>query len=116
MMGENVFANCWYSGCSLIVHGIKYILFLFLCGAGCVCSMSGMGPGLVSMSPLRRSIRCSTSFLLCGMFFLFLCVLYLFVLFFVGICFGCCVTLMYVFCFLFVRLCVVLYWYFLVFL
>ena len=40
MMGENVFANCWYSGCSLIVHGIKYILFLFLCGAGCVCSMS----------------------------------------------------------------------------
>lgn len=23
MMGENVFANCWYSGCNFIVHGMK---------------------------------------------------------------------------------------------
>ena len=75
-MGENIFARCWYSGCSLIVHGMKYILFLFLCGVGCACSISGMGPGLVSMSPLRRSRRCSRSCLFCGMFSSFMFVLY----------------------------------------
>jgi hypothetical protein len=48
---------------------MKYILFLFLCEVGCACSISGMSPGLVSMSPLRRSRRCSKSFLLYGMFF-----------------------------------------------
>jgi hypothetical protein len=50
------FARCWYSGCSFIVHGIKYILFLLLCDGGCVLRMFGIGPGLVSMSP-PRSIR-----------------------------------------------------------
>jgi hypothetical protein len=50
-MGANVFAMCWYSGCSLIVFGMKYILALFLCVAGCVCRMLGIGPGLDSMSP-----------------------------------------------------------------
>ena len=50
-MGANVFAMCWYSGCSLIVFGMKYILALLLCIAGCVCSMLGIGPGLDSMSP-----------------------------------------------------------------
>ena len=53
---ENFFARCWYSGCSLIVQGIKYILLLDLCDGGCVLSMSGIGPGLVLMSP-PRSIR-----------------------------------------------------------
>ena len=57
MLGENCFAMCWYSGCNLIVHGIKYILHLFLCGFGCFCSRFGMGPGLGSMSPLSIS-RC----------------------------------------------------------
>ena len=50
------FAKCWYYGCSFIVQGIKYILFLLLCDGGCVSSMFGIGPGLVSMSP-QRSIR-----------------------------------------------------------
>ena len=50
-MGANVFAMCWYSGCSFIVFGINYILALFLCVAGCVCRMLGIGPGLSSMSP-----------------------------------------------------------------
>ena len=55
MLGENCFAKSWYSGCSLIVHVIKYILHLFLCGFGCFCSKFGMGPGLDSMSPLSIS-------------------------------------------------------------
>ena len=55
MMGENVYANCWYSGCSVIVHGMKYSLLLFLCGVGCPCSISSMSPRLVLMFPLRRS-------------------------------------------------------------
>ena len=52
--GANCFARCWYSGCSFIVQGMKYVLFLLLCGGGCVLSMSGIGPGLVSMSPPKR--------------------------------------------------------------
>ena len=51
----NCFAKCWYSGCSFIVQGIKYVLFLLLCDGGCVLSMFGIGPGLVSMSPQRSS-------------------------------------------------------------
>ena len=50
--GENVFARCWYFGCSFIVHSIKYVLYLRLCGDGCVSSMFGMGPLLVSISLL----------------------------------------------------------------
>ena len=107
MIGENFFANCWYSGCSLIVHGMKYILFLFLCAVGCACSMSGMGPGLVSMSPLRRSRRCSKSFFLYGMFFLFFCVLYWCLVCFMGIKFVlefiCCVCVF--FCMFYVDFC-----------
>jgi len=37
------------------VQGMKYILYLFLCGDGCVLSISGIGPGLVSISPPRSS-------------------------------------------------------------
>ena len=59
MLGENFLAKCWYSGCSLIVFGIKYILHLFLCMGGWACSRLGMGPGLVSMSPHSRSISSS---------------------------------------------------------
>ena len=51
----NCFANCWYSGCSFIVQGMKYVLSLLLCDGGCVLSMFGIGPGLVSMSPQRSS-------------------------------------------------------------
>ena len=54
MMGENCFARCWYASCSLIVHSIKYLLHLFLC----VGRILGIGPGLVSMSPLSNSSRC----------------------------------------------------------
>ena len=50
-MGANVFAMYWYSGCSFIVFGMKYMLALFLCVAGCVCRILGIGPGLGSMSP-----------------------------------------------------------------
>jgi hypothetical protein len=32
ILGENCFAKCWYSGFSLIVHAIKYILLLFCVG------------------------------------------------------------------------------------
>ena len=53
--GENVFARCWYSSCSFIVHSIKYVLYIHLCGDGCVFSMFGMCLGLVSISPLLSS-------------------------------------------------------------
>ena len=46
-----MFAMCWYSGCNFIVFGMKYVLAFFLCIAGCVCKMSGIGPGLGSISP-----------------------------------------------------------------
>ena len=72
MIGENCFARCWYSGCSLIVHSIKYILFLFLCVGGCLCSMLGMGPGLVSMSPLSSINRCEENVWFIKRFFCFL--------------------------------------------
>ena len=52
---ENCFAKCWYSGCSFIVQGIKYVLFLFLWDGGCVLSMFGIGPRLVSISPQRSN-------------------------------------------------------------
>ena len=71
-MGEKVFARCWYSGCNLIVHSMKYILFLCLCVDGCVCSKLGMGPGLVSMSPLNSSSRWVENFLFCGRSFSFM--------------------------------------------
>ena len=58
MLGENCFARCWYSGSNLIVHSIKYFLHLFLCAEGCFCKILGMGPGLVSMSPLSSISRC----------------------------------------------------------
>ena len=35
---------------------IKYVLYLRLCGGGCVSNMLGIGPGFVSMSPLLRNI------------------------------------------------------------
>jgi hypothetical protein len=50
-IGANVLARCWYSGCSFIVFGMKYVLALFLCVIGCVRRISGIGPGLGSMSP-----------------------------------------------------------------
>ncbi len=52
---------------------MKYILLLFLCVDGCVWSRLGMGPGLVSMSPLRSSSRRVENFLLCGRSFPFMC-------------------------------------------
>ena len=39
------------------MHVIKYVLYLCLCGGGCVSSMLGMGPGFVSMSPLLSNIN-----------------------------------------------------------
>ena len=54
-MGANVFAMCWYLGCSFIVFGIKYMLALFLCVARCVCRMLDIGLGLSSMSPHFRN-------------------------------------------------------------
>jgi hypothetical protein len=46
-----VLAMCWYSGCSFIVFGLKYVLALFLCVAGCVRRILGIGPGFSSISP-----------------------------------------------------------------
>ena len=37
------------------MHLINYVLYLRLCGDGCVSSMFGMGPRLVSISPLLSS-------------------------------------------------------------
>ena len=50
-IGANVLARCWYSGCSFIVLGMKYMLALLLCVVGCECRILGIGPGLDSMSP-----------------------------------------------------------------
>ena len=71
MIEENCCAKCWYSGFNLIVHSIKYILPLFLCVDGCVCRTLGMGPGLVSMSPLINSSRCREKVWIGGRFFLY---------------------------------------------
>jgi hypothetical protein len=55
-IGADVFAMCWYSGCSFMVFGIKYVMARCLCVAGCVRKRSGIGPGFSSMSPhLSRS-------------------------------------------------------------
>ena len=35
---------------------IKYVLYLRLCGGGCVSNILGIGPGFVSMSPLLSII------------------------------------------------------------
>ena len=67
-LGENSLAKCWYSGWSLIVLGMKYILHLFLCAAGCVFSKLGIGPGFVSMSPHSISRRCVFNVLFCVSF------------------------------------------------
>ena len=55
------FARCWYSGYNLMVHSMKYFLHMFLCVEGCVCRILGMGPGLVSISPLSNSMNCKES-------------------------------------------------------
>src|SRR5450631_69204 len=73
MIGDNCFARCWYSGCNLIVHSIKYLLHLFLCVVGCVCRMLGMGPGLVSMSPLCSISKCKANVWVMRRFFRSLC-------------------------------------------
>jgi hypothetical protein len=52
-----VFAMCWYSGCNFIVFGIKYVLALFLCVTGCVRRISGIGPGLGSISPHCNNVN-----------------------------------------------------------
>ena len=49
-MGANVFAMSWYSGCSFIVFGIKYML-AFFCVTRCVRRILGISPGLSYMSP-----------------------------------------------------------------
>ena len=41
------------------MHSMKYLLHRFLCVDGCVCRMLGMGPGLVSMSPLSSRSKCN---------------------------------------------------------
>ena len=35
---------------------IKYVLYLRLCGEGCVSNILGIGPGFASMSPLLSNI------------------------------------------------------------
>ena len=35
---------------------IEYVLYLRLCGGGCVSNILGMGPEFVSMSPLLSNI------------------------------------------------------------
>ena len=62
---------------------MKYILLMFLCVDGCVCSILGMGPGLVSMSPLRSSKRCSDNVLFCISFSPLMCFVRLCLVFFV---------------------------------
>ena len=40
---------------------IKYVLYLRLCGGGCVSNMLGMDSGFVSMSPLLSNISVLSS-------------------------------------------------------
>ena len=47
---------------------IKYVLYLRLCGRGCVCNILGMDPGFLSISPLIVM-----SFGMCG-FVVFFCI------------------------------------------
>ena len=42
--------------CSFIVQVIKYVLYLCLCGRGCVSNILGIGPRFTSMSPLLSNI------------------------------------------------------------
>ena len=98
---------------------MKYVLFLFLCVDGCACSMLGIGPGLISMSPLRSIRRCIGSFLFCGGFFPFMSFVFVWLLFSSEIGFvmwsKCFVFLLCVFgILLVVCLYLVLYWYFFV--
>ena len=72
MLGKKYYAKCRYSICNLIVHAMRYILLLFLFVDGCVCSKLGMGPWLVSMSPLRNNSRGVDIFVFCGRFFFFM--------------------------------------------
>ena len=67
------------------MHSIKYFLHPFLCVFGCVCRMLGMGPGLVSMSPLRSISKCKEKVwivkrLLRSLCVVYCCFLFLFIL------------------------------------
>ena len=77
-VGENLCAKCWYSSCDFIVHGMKYILLLCLCEDGCLARMFGMGPGLASLSPHRRSNKYSEIYLYLGRGFLCLWCFFIF--------------------------------------
>ena len=75
------------------MHSIKYFLHRFLCVVGCVCRMLGMGPGLVSMSPLRSIIKCRENAWFIVKFFRFLYVVYWFFLFIlVSMCAKFCIS------------------------
>ena len=70
------------------MQGIKYILFLFLCGDGWVCNKFGMGPGLDSMSPHFKSRRCDVNICILKLVFFcltFVCCVLVFLLLFCGL-------------------------------
>ena len=48
---------------------MKYVLYLLLCEGGCASNMLGIGPGLVSMSPLLINF-CLTMLTLCVICFI----------------------------------------------
>lgn len=78
---------------------------------GCVCRILGIGPGLVSISPLSSSSRCTIGAWFIGRFFrvlrfMFRCLLFLILLSGLVVCLGCLVVLFFV-----CLVCVVLYWF-----
>jgi hypothetical protein len=50
-IGANLLDKCWYSGCNLIVQGMKYVLHRLLWDGGCCSRRLGIGPGFCSISP-----------------------------------------------------------------
>ena len=69
---------------------IKYVLYLCLCGRGCVSNILGMGLGLVSISPLNVMSFGTCGFVFCifgffcgfDIYFLFFIFLFLLILLF----------------------------------
>jgi hypothetical protein len=102
IMGENCFAKCWYSGCNLMVHSMKYVLHLFLCVDGCVWRILGMGPGLVSMSPLSNIKKCRENVWIVRGFGRALCLCLLLLRIILWICFVMCFGCLRGFFFVFV--------------
>jgi len=61
-IAANVLDRCKYFGCSLIVQGIKYVVFLLLWGAVGVLSISVIGPEFFFYIPASYEYLLESSF------------------------------------------------------